>query len=270
MNSTSEKPKVSVIMTVYNQAIYVTKAIESVLNQTHTDFEIIAVNDCSTDHSSRVLDRLAQKDGRIKVFHNEQNLGGIRSIAKALSLSKGEYVAKLDGDDYWLDKRKLKYQVDFLDRHPDFNLVGNFVQNVDDKGSDLDKVTLPVSDREIRDSILSKLSIASSAVCFRRNIAVAVGGFRDSIGWVEDLALWLELGKRGKMYNFPAYWTAHRMTSINIGETKRREQLGDMLHLIKRFRADYPNYYYARFRLQLSRLAFLLPGSFIQLIRKFK
>ena len=111
--------KISVLMSVYNADKYLTEAMDSILAQTYPDFEMIVVNDKSTDKSGDILKAFAQKDPRIVILENAQNLGLTRSLNRGLAIAKGEYVARMDADDISAPDRFQK-QVAFLDMHPDY------------------------------------------------------------------------------------------------------------------------------------------------------
>ena len=96
------KPDISVIMSVYNGETYLKEAIESVRNQTFKNWELIVINDCSTDSTAEILAELSSRDERIKVHTNEVNLKLQTSLNKAVSLSQGKYIARMDADDICL------------------------------------------------------------------------------------------------------------------------------------------------------------------------
>src|SRR5687768_9931393 len=114
-------PKVSVVIPVYNRAKYVGETIESVLSQTYQDFELIVVDDGSTDGSRKVLESFGN---RVTVLEhpNRENRGQSAAINRGLAAARGEFVGMLDSDDLWLP-RKLELQVGFLDKHPEIGLV---------------------------------------------------------------------------------------------------------------------------------------------------
>ncbi|PSO83704.1 MAG: hypothetical protein BRC41_11810, partial [Cyanobacteria bacterium QH_9_48_43] len=97
--------KISVVMPVYNGANYIREAVESILNQTFTDFEFIVIDDCSTDRSWEILTKYANQDQRVKLFKNEENLGVTKSLNKGLKLAQGDYIARQDADDVSLPER---------------------------------------------------------------------------------------------------------------------------------------------------------------------
>ena len=118
-----KSPKVSVIMPSYNSAQYITEAIESILNQTFTDFEFIIINDGSTDDTAKIIKEYANKDHRIKFINHKKNKGFIGCLNECLDIASGEYIAKMDSDDISLPQR-LEKQVKYLDEHPSVGMVG--------------------------------------------------------------------------------------------------------------------------------------------------
>ena len=110
-------PKISLIMSVYNGEDYLAEAIESVLNQTFKDFELIVINDCSTDSTGEILNRFAELDKRVKVHTNEVNLRLPSSLNKAISYAQGKYIARMDADDICLPER-LEKQYEFMEDNP--------------------------------------------------------------------------------------------------------------------------------------------------------
>ncbi len=114
-------PKISVIMSVYNGETYLEEAVESVINQTFKEWELIIINDCSTDSTAQILEEFAKKDERVKVYPNEVNLKLPTSLNKAISLSSGKYIARMDADDICLPER-LEKQYKFMEENPDIAL----------------------------------------------------------------------------------------------------------------------------------------------------
>jgi hypothetical protein len=113
-------PKVSVLMVTYNHEPYIAQAVESALRQQTTfPVEIVIGEDCSTDNTREVLLNLQQAHpGKIRLLLHKRNIGGPANIAATFAICRGNYVAMLEGDDYWTDPRKLQWQVDSLDAHP--------------------------------------------------------------------------------------------------------------------------------------------------------
>lgn len=117
MNSS---PRVSVLFPVYKTAAFLKEAVDSMLSQTFTDFELIVLNDCSPDNAEEIMD--AYDDPRIVRYRGEQNVGLGNVLNVGISMARGEYIARMDSDDISLPDR-LQFQVDYLDAHPEYDLV---------------------------------------------------------------------------------------------------------------------------------------------------
>ena len=128
------EPRVTVLMTVYNGAAYVRSAVDSVLAQTYADFELLVIDDASTDGSGDVV--RAVGDARIRVVPNAANLGLTTSLNTGLALARGELVARHDADDLSRPER-LATQVALLDTRPEVSLVGSWYQKIDPAGESL-------------------------------------------------------------------------------------------------------------------------------------
>lgn len=124
-------PKVSVLVPVYNASQFLRATINSVLHQTYTDFELILLNDYSTDNSEKIISEF--HDERIRYYKNDKNLGISPSRNKLMDLAKGEYLAVLDNDDI-MKPNRLEKQVMFLDEHPDVSAVGSYFELFDSVG----------------------------------------------------------------------------------------------------------------------------------------
>lgn len=122
-----KSPMISVIMSTYNRENYLPVAMESILNQTYTDFEFIIIDDASTDNTAKLLQEYQEKDSRIVVISNPQNLGYNKNLTTGFKLAKGKYLARMDDDDISLPTRFEK-QVDFLEKNPDITVVGTFIE----------------------------------------------------------------------------------------------------------------------------------------------
>ncbi|VVB80597.1 Glycosyltransferase AglE [uncultured archaeon] len=128
-----KKPIVSVIMGVYNKERFLEESVDSVLNQTLKDFEIIMIDDQSKDNSWKIMRRLAKKDKRVIAIKNKQNLGSTTTRNVALKIARGKYIAILDADDV-MYPRRLEKQVKYLERHPHIFLVGTSARFIDESG----------------------------------------------------------------------------------------------------------------------------------------
>lgn len=135
MSNELNQPLVSVIMPCYNRDGYISEAIESILDQTYTNFEFIILDNCSTDNTYEIAKEYAKKDKRIIVLQNEENRGFVYSHNKLLSLAKGKYIALMHDDDISLPQRFEK-QVRYMEDNPDITVLGTLIESFPVKGSD--------------------------------------------------------------------------------------------------------------------------------------
>jgi glycosyltransferase involved in cell wall biosynthesis len=161
-------------MPTYNGARFLRPAIESTLNQTFPGFELIVINDASTDGTPQLLGEF--KDDRLRVISNERNLGIAASTNKGLALARGDYVALQDHDDISL-RHRFQRQVDFLNTHPNIALVGSAAILIDETGVAYGDYFEPADDIEIKWEMLFRCPIRHTSVMARRTIMSAIGGY---------------------------------------------------------------------------------------------
>ncbi len=190
--------RLSVLLSAYNDAPYVERAVTSVLRQTYADFEFIIINDGSTDGSTEILRRLANADPRI-VLVEQENRGLVASLNRGFAMAKGDLVARMDGDDECLPHR-FATQLAFFDAHPEYGVVGCQQLNVDIHGR-----TIKLIDEYPRDfetflpamefkPIMSHPGSMISRAAFEK-----VGGYRAMYRHCEDYDLWLRLSQITKL-----------------------------------------------------------------------
>ena len=215
-------PKVTVFVPVYNREAYIGAAIESILGQSFSHFEILLVDDGSTDRSVEVL--RSYDDPRLRVVCHEHNLGIPQTRNHGLELAQGEYIALLDSDDIAQPDR-LQYQVAFLDRHPDIVQVGGWVRRVDTTGRLLKQVKQqPTAPDDIRAQLLFRCSLSNTTIMGRTAVLRAYG-YRNSFPRCQDYDLHVRLAKRHKMANIPHILTHARVHPAQM--TVQTPQLGD-------------------------------------------
>jgi glycosyltransferase involved in cell wall biosynthesis len=244
-------PTVTIVMATYNGAMYLAEAIDSVLQQTYQDWELIVIDDGSTDKTGIVVKKYMKHEKRIIYKKNSQNLGLIASLNRGIAMARGVYIARLDSDDVWIDRTKLEKQITFLQRYPSYGLVGSFASVIDMSGKIRRELTLPVTDAAIKKYLLIENCFVHSAVVFRRDLAEKIGGYDPKFTHAEDYAFWLQFGLICRLYNFPECFVAYRNNPNGITKTKYRNQLQSTYKAVEMFGDAYPNYLLGRTLWQL-------------------
>lgn len=223
-------PKVSVLMSVYNCEQYLRESIDSILNQTFSDFEFIIVNDGSKDGTADILKEYARKDRRIRLICNSTNLGLSFSLNKALKIAKGAYIARQDADDVSLPQR-LGRQVDFLDLHPGIGVLGTWIAEIGD-GGPKGMWKTPTSPAVTKWSLLFGPSLAHPSVMFRQRLANSGEIYNSKLPCAQDYELWLRLSSATNLVNVPQVLYVRRlhreMTSFKRSELQQQITLGLM------------------------------------------
>ncbi|PNV62606.1 hypothetical protein C0033_08595 [Clostridium sp. chh4-2] len=195
-----EKPVISVIMPIYNAENYVEEAIESILNQTYGDFELIIIDDCPTDSTMKKVN--GYKDDRIVVIHNETNLGISHTRNKGLEVCRGKFIALMDDDDIAMPDR-FKIQVDFLNRNPDIDVVGGRYQMITEDGILIKPSNMVFyNPLYLKALLLFRNIYANSEVMFRRRLIDEFHlRYVDGLYGIEDFRFWIDCSKIVKMSN---------------------------------------------------------------------
>jgi glycosyltransferase involved in cell wall biosynthesis len=217
-------PTVSVLMPVYNAEPYLAEAVESILGQTFADFELLIVNDGSTDRSVAILERYAARDGRIRLT-SRPNTGYAAALNELLHLADAEFVARMDADDVALPQR-LARQVDFLRTHPEVVCVGTAVRLIDAAGRFLGDAHPGMDHEEIqRRALAGDCPLNHPSTMMRRAAVQAVGGYHLEFQPAEDLDLWLRLAEVGQLTNLPEVLMKYRQHARSFSEQHQRLQL---------------------------------------------
>jgi glycosyltransferase involved in cell wall biosynthesis len=185
-------PKVTVLMPVYNGLPYLRQAIESVLDQTFTDFEFLVIEDASTDESVACLK--SYKDARIRLVCNAGNLGQARSLNRGLGLARGTYIARLDQDDVCLPER-LQKQVTFLEERLEVAVVCSWEYSIDSHGRKIRAWRGHLKDYGafLGTLLVGKCPIWHPSIMFRRRIVLDLGGYDAAYAPADDFDLWTRL-----------------------------------------------------------------------------
>lgn len=241
-----KSPKVSVCIPVYNREDFIAEAVESVLQQTFTDFELIITDNCSTDKTPQIVKSYAEQDRRIIYYRNEHNLGICSNINRAMLLSRGEYIKCLCSDDK-LAPECLEVFVEKMDKHPKVSLITSFTQSFGDSDKIRDQSYFPGTGK-LNGKVCQKDLLINgnwegspSSVMFRRkDLHIGLGNHMWRY-WVGDLDLWMRLLGIGDAYVVPQV-----LSYLRIHERQESSIHGVDFRLIKE-------------RLMLANIAFMFP-----------
>ncbi len=236
-------PTVSIIMPTYNRIRMLEKAIQSVFDQSYKDWELIIIDDASTDETEARMKELDCREEAVRYMRipKIENKGISEYLNIGLRNARGKYIARIDDDDFWCHKDKLKLQVEFLEKNPEYVVVGGGVILVDGEGNELFRYLKKESDEEIRSFALFSNPFTHATVMFKKELALKLGGYK-IIKHVEDMELWLRMGKHGKLYNMKEYFITYMTAGQNKSFTHQRENSRTVLEVLKMHKDDYPNF----------------------------
>ena len=215
-------PRITVLMSVYNGEKHLSEAIDSILQQTFTDFEFLIIDDGSLDNTRAILQRYSKKDGRIRVVRNDKNLGLTKSLNLGIDLAKGEYIARMDADDISLPTRFAR-QVAFMDTHPKVGVVGSYTLKQYKENSRIAKN--PCTHEMIHAGLLTGPKIfhptafIRAAILRRHHIY-----YTNEFTYAQDFDLWVKIAKHADLANIPEVLCHQRIHENSISNSNRQEQ----------------------------------------------
>lgn len=195
-------PKISVIMSVFDQDVFLKDAIKSILNQTYTNLELLIVDDCSTDNSFKIINSF--NDARIKIYQNKKRIGLSKNLNFLINKSKGKYIARMDGDDI-SEENRLEEQVKFLNNDNQLCLVGCWSKIIDSKNNEIGRLCYPVESSNIREVILSYNPFVHPSIMFRKDTLIKLGGYDEQLILSQDYDLFLRLVIKYRCSNMPKF-----------------------------------------------------------------
>ena len=215
-------PKVTVFIPVYNRDKFIGETIESVLAQSYTDFELLIVDDGSTDRTIEVIQ--SYQDPRIRLKTHGKNLGIPATRNKGLAHARGQYIAILDSDDLAHPERLTK-QVSFLDQNPDYVQIGTWCQMIDEHSNKLRRVRKqPTSYQDVHAHLLFRCALTNRSIMGRTHIFQEYG-YHPDFPRCQDYDLHVRLSKKFKMGNLPEYLVYGRIHDQQI--TQHTQEIGN-------------------------------------------
>jgi len=213
-------PKVSVVTSVYNGEAYLKECIESILNQTHRDFEFIILNNGSTDQTPDILNQY--RDPRLQIIHQD-NLGLSRSLNKGVHLSNSDLIARLDADDYSSPQR-LEKQIAFMEKNVNVVLCGSRRKELVGSKIFFSLVPFIEKDENIRKTVSCFNPLSHSTIMFRKKAFIEAGGYRDQFKYAQDYNLWVRMLALGKAHNLDEALSVIRINQWSTSNKNYRKQ----------------------------------------------
>lgn len=208
-------PLISIVMPVYNAEKYVARAVASIIEQSSRDWELICVNDGSTDQSRHILEWFAQQDNRIRVIHQD-NTGIVGALNGGCAIARAPLICRMDADDIALPDR-LQIQSQYMRRNPKCTAVGGAIVEIDADDVPLNLSRLPGEHTLIVDNLLHRRTgLYHPTTMIRAEALEAVGGYRRKYQWVEDHDLWLRLAQRGNLANLDTPVLCYRQHAASV------------------------------------------------------
>jgi glycosyltransferase involved in cell wall biosynthesis len=216
-------PEITVLISVKNGEPYIYSAVESVLSQSCENFELLILDNASTDNSIEIIRSF--NDSRIRVIENSMDLGLSLSLNKGLSLSKGEYISRIDADDIMYPQR-LEKQLLFLSQNPKISVVGSYCHIIDDNGVNTGKIKYPLGQTGNLESVIrGNNPVGHPLVMYRKNEIINSNSYEQQYRYGQDLNLWFGLYLRGnRCDNIPEYLSAYRIHNEQESDRKSEQK----------------------------------------------
>ena len=232
--SKASTPQVSILMPVYNAKNYLKESIESILNQTFSNFEFIIIDDASNDGSLVIIDFYKQRDSRIKVFSNPCNLGIIDNLNKGIQNISTDYIARMDADDIAFPDR-IEQQIKFLEENPNISVLGTNMIQIDHNSKIIKPIILSSESLLIKWNLFFWNPIAHPTVMIRSSLIEDIGGYNKNFLHIEDYELWLRASEKYDFYNLNKVLLYYRVHSTNISVSFENEQIESFKSLSKNY-----------------------------------
>ncbi len=211
------QPLVTVILPVYNAQLFLAKAIDSVLAQTYTHFELLLINDGSTDDSERII--LSYTDVRIRYIKNKQNIQLIATLNKGIALAQGEYIARMDADDECMPTRLAK-QVQFMQDNPNVGVCGTYARRKDIRTNTITNWEYPTTHNQMKCRLFWGSTIIHPTAMLRNSVLQHIK-FNANYPHAEDYKLWKDIAQYYTLANIPEYLLNYTEHDGQITETQK-------------------------------------------------
>lgn len=235
-----EKVKISIIIPTYNRSELLVRAVESVLSQAFEDFELIIVDDGSTDNTREMVQKLVKKDSRIKYIYQENSGGAAKPKNVGIKSSQGDYIAILDSDDEWLPQ-KLEKQLDVFEKsdNPNLSFVTCNALVIGEKKIEKYNITKPKNPQ--REILMRDYLGSGSGMIYKREVFDAVGGFDESLKSGQDWEMRIRLLEKYDFEIVDDYLIKYYLHEDNISKTLGEKRKNDLEHIFNKYIHYYEN-----------------------------
>lgn len=261
-------PKVSVVISVYNADKFLREALDSIINQSYKNYELIIIDDCSTDNSRSILQEYADSYDIIKLVLNTENIGLTKNLNKAIQLSEGLYIARMDADDISMENR-LKNQVDFLEANPNIDVVGSYALDIDENGKSLRINKVPVNHSDIVRMMPKLCPMIHPTVLFRKKMLENINFYNEKYRTSQDYELWFRASSKGVVFhNIPETLLKYRFDDNYVNRKSIKYRMNDFsirLNGLRALKVPYYKYAYATIPLILA----FIPRPLYNLLKKY-
>lgn len=216
--------RVSVFIPCHNAEKYIAESLESIIRQTYRDFQIVIIDDGSSDKSRDIIEKYARRDNRIKLLFNLENMGQIYTRNRGLLECNTEYIALMDADDV-APIYRLQKEVDFLDSHGEVGAVGGEYYLINENGKFIGKSKIKgMNGNEVKSRLFFRNILANSSMMFRTEVIKKYNIFyRRDCRILEDYRFWCEFSNYAPIVNLPCILLNYRVVNTGLSQMSRRE-----------------------------------------------
>lgn len=224
------QPLVSVIMPVYNAGNFLNGAVKSILNQTYNNFELLIIDDASTDNApSHFLKEIVGRDSRVRLIIHSKNKGLVATLNEGLQLSQGNYIARMDSDDL-CETNRLEKQMRFFQKNPDIVVLGSMYIRLNERDEIISVEPTPIMCKDVAFGLNIKNCFCHGSIMInRKGVPPALLKYSSKYPHAEDYELWLRLSSNGlKLANLPEplyYWRSHQESTSILNDEEQKKSV---------------------------------------------
>lgn len=261
------KFELSILIVVWNEEEFLGSLFKSIKEQTFDNYEIICLNNGSIDKSLEELRKWQEIFGleKFRIVNNEINIGLTKALNIELKMASGKYIARIDPDDFW-ERDKLKKQVEFLEKNPDYGIVGCNYINSYKNNKNKKYIKLPETCREISRYLFRRNPLAHSCILAKTDLIKSVGGYDEKIKYGQDYDLWLRCFPETKIHNMQEFLCSRTIDggiSVKKQNAQMWQSIKTRIKYIRKYNYSWKNYLYL-----LEPLVVILTPDFLKNLKR--